>query len=311
MKFFSINAKPGKVASIVLPFLPFLVCLIIYFCLSTERHRANPDEKLVPTITQIANAFLRYAFTKENEVEQATKELDQVAVAEKEGQDGNWLYRIWQKIILGGKRFKDWIFQYRLWADTIVSSLRFFAGLLMALPGILIGLHIGTMPYLNCLFSRFSSFLDKIPPIVLLPLLFVYLGANEQMKIILICISILSTVVLDTALRARAVPREQIIRAQTLGASNCEIIYRIIFRQIIPKVLDNLRLTLKAVIQLLIMSETISSMLGLGFRMFLVRRYLAMDVIIAYVIWISFLVFLLDRAIIFLIRKRYPWVDQG
>ena len=46
----------------------------------------------------------------------------------------------------------------------------------------------------------------------------------------------------------------------------------------------------------LISAEAIASTGGLGYRIFLVRRYLAMDVILPYVAWITLLAFALDRA---------------
>ena len=39
----------------------------------------------------------------------------------------------------------------------------------------------------------------------------------------------------------------------------------------------------------LIAAEAIASTEGLGYRIFLVRRYLAMDVILPYVVWITLL----------------------
>jgi NitT/TauT family transport system permease protein len=57
----------------------------------------------------------------------------------------------------------------------------------------------------------------------------------------------------------------------------------------------------------LIAAEAIASTDGLGFRIFLVRRYLAMDVIIPYVLWITFLGYAMDNLLSRFIRWRYPW----
>ena len=46
---------------------------------------------------------------------------------------------------------------------------------------------------------------------------------------------------------------------------------------------------------------------GLGYRIFLVRRYLAMDIIIPYVLWITFLGFFFDWCLQRFITLRYPW----
>ena len=54
-----------------------------------------------------------------------------------------------------------------------------------------------------------------------------------------------------------------------------------------PRLIDALRLTLGSAWLFLIAAEAIASTEGLGYRIFLVRRYLAMDVILPYVIWIT------------------------
>jgi ABC-type bacteriocin/lantibiotic exporter with double-glycine peptidase domain len=46
---------------------------------------------------------------------------------------------------------------------------------------------------------------------------------------------------------------------------------------------------------------------GLGYRIFLVRRYMAMDVIIPYVIWITLLAWLMDLAL----RQLHKPVSRG
>ncbi|WPD21277.1 MAG: hypothetical protein SD837_13850 [Candidatus Electrothrix scaldis] len=45
---------------------------------------------------------------------------------------------------------------------------------------------------------------------------------------------------------------------------------------------------------------------GLGYRIFLVRRYLAMDIILPYVLWITLLGFAIDWLLRHLMRWFYP-----
>ena len=42
-------------------------------------------------------------------------------------------------------------------------------------------------------------------------------------------------------------------------------------------------------------------------RIFLVRRYLAMDIILPYVAWITFLAYLMDLGLARLSRAAFPW----
>jgi NitT/TauT family transport system permease protein len=45
----------------------------------------------------------------------------------------------------------------------------------------------------------------------------------------------------------------------------------------------------------------------LGYRIFLVRRYLAMDVILPYVVWITLLAWLMDWGLKRLTLQAFPW----
>ena len=50
---------------------------------------------------------------------------------------------------------------------------------------------------------------------------------------------------------------------------------------------------------------------GLGYRIFLVRRYLAMDIILPYVAWITVIAVVLDRGLLMLSRKAFRWAHLG
>jgi len=61
----------------------------------------------------------------------------------------------------------------------------------------------------------------------------------------------------------------------------------------------------------LISAEAIASDVGLGYRIFLVRRYLSMDIILPYVAWISLLAILTDFLLLLISRKAFPWAHGG
>jgi NitT/TauT family transport system permease protein len=113
----------------------------------------------------------------------------------------------------------------------------------------------------------------------------------------------------DLAQRIREIPEEQWIKAQTLGAGSFQLASRVILPQALPRLIDSLRLALGPAWLFLISAEAISATGGLGYRIFLVRRYMAMDVILPYVAWITLLAFASDLLLRALRRNRYPWVD--
>ena len=75
--------------------------------------------------------------------------------------------------------------------------------------------------------------------------------------------------------------------------------------------LDALRLSLGAAWLFLISAEAIAAEDGLGYRIFLLRRYLAMDVILPYVAWITVLAFTMDWGRRALSRRAFPWCGAG
>ena len=78
----------------------------------------------------------------------------------------------------------------------------------------------------------------------------------------------------------------------------------------LPRLVDGVRLSLGAAWLFLIAAEAIASTDGLGYRIFLVRRYMAMDVILPYVAWITLLAFLLDLGLKEANRRLFPWYGR-
>ena len=148
-----------------------------------------------------------------------------------------------------------------------------------------------------------------IPPLAILPILFIVVGLGEVAKVTLIVIGVAPIIVRDLAMRAAELPSEQIIKAQTLGASTWQLVMRVVLPQMWPRLIDALRLSLGSAWLFLIAAEAIASTEGLGYRIFLVRRYLAMDVILPYFAWITVLAFTMDWVLRVLRAKAFVWAS--
>ena len=177
-------------------------------------------------------------------------------------------------------------------------------------PAVLLGLHMGLFPYVGVFFLRFVLFFDKIVALSLLPILFIAFGIDELAKIMLIVIGVTPTIILDTFNLTRSVPAEQIVKAFTLGAGDFDVAYRVVLKQISPRVLNSIRLNLKAVMLFLFAGEMIASTDGLAYRIALLRRHMGMDMIIPYVLWVALLLFLVDFGMRLLNRTLHPWFRE-
>src|SRR3984885_9966911 len=197
-----------------------------------------------------------------------------------------------------------------LWTDTAASLKRLLTALgISASIGMALGIIVGVIPYMRAALAPFVAALSLIPPLAILPILFIVAGLGELAKVLLIIIGVAPIIVRDVTLRAAELPGEQIIKAQTLGASTWLLVNRVVIPQMGPRLIDALRLTLGPAWLFLIAAEAIASTEGLGYRIFLVRRYLAMDVILPYVAWITLLAFAMDWLLRLGRAKWFPWAE--
>jgi len=265
-----INQKPGKVFSAWLGVLPFVIVVVVYLIASDLRLAENPDDKLLPSLQSIGDSIARLAL----EPSKRTGELV-------------------------------------LWGDTLSSLIRLAWGIgVSAFIGLVFGIATGAIPYVRANLSPLITAISMIPPMAILPILFIVFGLGEFSKVVLIVIGITPFLIRDMQLRVRELPSEQIIKAQSLGASTWQVVIRVILPQILPRLINAVRLSLGPAWLFLIAAEAIASTDGLGYRIFLVRRYLAMDVILPYVVWITFLAFLMDILLRLASAKLFPWYER-
>ena len=266
-----INRHPGRVNRIWLATLPFVCLLLAYLAGSEIRLAENPSDKLLPGLTTLGEA-----------VDRLTTEPSR--------RSGEIL----------------------LWADTLSSLTRLLLGLgLATLFAASIGVLTGLLPYLRASLGPLVTALSMVPPLAVLPILFIIFGLGEVSKVVLIVIGITPFMIRDLILRTTELPAEQLIKAQSLGADTLQILVRVVLPQMMPRLIDALRLSLGPAWLFLISAEAIASTDGLGYRIFLVRRYLAMETIIPYVLWITFLAFMMDWLLSKLRARAFPWVNPG
>ena len=145
----------------------------------------------------------------------------------------------------------------------------------------------------------------------LLPILFIVFGLGELSKVALIIFGVAPFIARDIQRCTQEIPKEQLIKAQTLGASTWHILVRVLIPQLLPRLINAIRLSLGAGWLFLIAAEGIASTDGLGYRIFLVRRYLSMDVILPYVAWITLLAFMVDWLLANSSRLLFRWHHAG
>lgn len=264
-----INSRPTLGGAVLLGLLPFALLAILYLVNSSARLQENPDDRLLPSLTQLVAGVKMVAVNEDPRTGQIV-----------------------------------------LWADTAASLKRIGIAVgVCAVIGLLFGMLNGMLPWLRALNSPAVITLSLVPPMAILPILFVAFGLDEFSKIMLIIIGVAPCLIRDMQARVLEIPQEMLIKAQSLGASSWQIALRVVLPQVMPRLISCVRLSLGSAWIFLISAEAIAAEQGLGYRIFLVRRYMSMDIILPYVVWITLLAFAVDRALYYLNRQCFPWQD--
>lgn len=261
------NRHPSRWARIGLGLFPLLILIVLYMVGSEARLAENPNDKLMPAFSSIGQAIDRLAFEP-------------------------------------NKRSGEYLF----WRDSAASLSRLLMGVAFsACLGLFFGVVNGLLPLVRATLAPIVTILSLIPPMAVLPILFIIFGLGELSKVVLIVVGIAPFLMRDLQSRVQEIPEEILVKAQTLGASTWQIAIRVILPQVLPRLIEAIRLSLGAAWLFLIAAEAIAATEGLGYRIFLVRRYMSMDTILPYVAWITLLSYTMDWFLSQLSRLLFPW----
>lgn len=241
----------------VLGVLPIALLVGLYIVASQARHKVNPDDKLMPSLHQMYGQMTTI-----------------ITVPDKRS----------------GKNL--------FWGDTKASLKRLGLGIgIAAAASYFIGIFMGMFPGFRALLGPMVTGLSNVNPLALLVIVLVALGVGESSKIFLIAFGIGIPMMRTIAGMAERMPDELTVKALTLGASQFQVMYKIVAPQMLPRLIDLIRVSLGAAWIFVIAAEAVAATEGLGYRIYLQQRYMNMALIIPYVIYISLLAYASDLAL--------------
>ena len=196
--------------------------------------------------------------------------------------------------------------------DSIATAERLFLGLGWGvIGGFLLGLFMGCFQWIAALFVPPISLLAKVPPTAALAVFFVLVGTETPMFVAMIAFGILPVLAMSVYLAVLEFPDELLHKAYTLGASDFEVVWSAIFRQVLPKVFDAVRLQIGPALVYLIAAEMVVGDVGFGYRIRLQSRLLNMDVVYPYLALLAAFGFFIDSGLVRLQRWTCPWYEQA
>jgi sulfonate transport system permease protein len=210
----------------------------------------------------------------------------------------------WTVVTTAGDLIADGRLQSNLWT----SAQR-------ALIGLALGIVLGVALALISGLSRLGeAVLDgpiqikrAIPSLALLPLLILWLGIGESMKIVTILLGVFVPIYIHTHNGLRTIDSRYVELAQTVGLSQWEFIRRVVLPGALPGFLLGLRFAVTGAWLSLVVVEQINSTSGIGYMMELARTYGQTDIIIVGLVVYGILGLLSDAVVRLIQRRALSW----
>ncbi len=148
----------------------------------------------------------------------------------------------------------------------MATLLRLLIGYTIALFfGILIGVKMGFNSKFDNLMSPIIASLNPIPKSALVPVFLIVFGLGNLARVMIVVFIIIFPIIISVKHSIDSIPKEYFIISKTLGLSKTEEYKKIIYKAILPDLLNIMKVTTAMGIAVLYISENIGAKYGLGY----------------------------------------------
>lgn len=196
----------------------------------------------------------------------------------------------------------------QLFGHIYVSIRRALLGFLLgAVSGILIGIATARVAVFRHLTEPIIQMFRAIPSIAFVPLAIFWFGLGEVSKVFLIAWGVFFPVWVNTYLGVRDVNPLILRAAATLGASGLRMLFYVVLPASLPFVLAGLRISLSVAFVLLVASEIVGAVQGVGYLIQLSQMVYRADQMFVGLFFLGVLGFSADRLFVALVHRFLPW----
>ncbi|MEV6474618.1 ABC transporter permease [Streptomyces sp. NPDC051657] len=204
-------------------------------------------------------------------------------------------------------------------AADLVSTGRLQDNVLISLQraglGLLFGVTAGVVLAVTAGLSRSGEYLldgplqikRAIPSLAMLPLLILWLGIGEQMKVTVIALGVAVNMYINTYASLTSIDSRYVELAEGLDLGRAQFLRKVVVPGSLPGFFVGLRLGVTSSWLGLIVVEQINSTSGIGYMMFQAQQYAQSDVIIVGLVAYGIFGFASDAGVRAIERKVLSW----
>ena len=202
------------------------------------------------------------------------------------------------------KAFSDLLTTGSLIENSLPSLKRIFMGIMIALAiGIPLGVAIGRFTLLNDSTHLPFQFLRMISPLAWMPIAVLIYPTWDSAIIFLITMAAVWPLILSSAAGVKRIDPSWFTVARNLGASEFQIITKVILPAVLYDIVNGLRLAIGIAWVVIVPAEFLGVSSGLGYAINDARDTLEYDTLAAYVVAIGFIGYILDSSCGYLTKK--------
>jgi sulfonate transport system permease protein len=203
---------------------------------------------------------------------------------------------------------RDLIADGRLPTNLAVSAVRAAEGFVFGVAaGLAVALISGLSRLGGYVFDSLVQMKRAIPTLALIPLVILWLGIGEPMKVTVIALSVFIPVYLQTHAALRGTELKYVELAETLHLSRWRFVRDVVLPGALPGFMLGLRFAVMAAWLALVVVEQLNATSGIGYMIDLARTYAQTDVIVVGLVVYALLGLTSDALVRFADARIIAW----
>jgi ABC-type nitrate/sulfonate/bicarbonate transport system permease component len=173
--------------------------------------------------------------------------------------------------------------------------------------GVGLGLLMGYVRFFYNLLEPITEVLRPIPSPAYLPIVILFLGIDDEMKIFMIAFATLFPVLLNTYSGVRSVDPIQLQTARTFGVSGRKLLTQIVLPAASPYIFTGMRVSLAVALIVMVISEMVAASSGIGYFILSAQRGFKIREMFAGVLTLAMLGYILNRLFLLIENRVLAW----
>ena len=177
--------------------------------------------------------------------------------------------------------------------------------------GLLLGIAMGLSETLDDYIRPTFTMIAQVPTLGWIPLLMLFLGIGETLKLVIIAKAAFVPMVLNTSAGVRGIPRQYVEVAEALRLTRWQRLRRLTLPAAMPEIFTGFRYSLTKAWTTLVAVELLASSEGLGYLLVWSRQMFWLDIMIFAMIVIGLIGFVMDAGLARLEARFQAWRDPA